>query len=458
MHDLITRLIESYGYVLLFLLVGLESFGIPLPGETALVTAAAFAASGHLSIYVVVAAAAAAAILGDNGGYWIGRKGGLALVQRYGRFVHLNESHIRRAQGFFDRHGPKTVFIGRFIALLRTWAAVLAGVGKMRYGVFMVYNAAGGVVWSVVFGTLGYIFGRNLPQLERYIGQVSLALALFIALIVALALGARWFQANSDWLSDRVWHRVDLITNSHKLQGFRERHARTWNFMERRFERGGYLGLHLTIGLIISVAALWVFGGVTEDVINHDPLTQFDLTLLDWFHQHDTPSGLRIFAAISWLGSPIVMVTVAVLVAVRLAWCRRGLLLAGWVAALAGGSVLDIALKHIIQRPRPIYAAAFLHGTSYSFPSGHAMESLVGYGMLAYFLVVFWVTGQHLQVAIIGASTMLIAAIGFSRLYLGVHYFSDVIGGYAGGILWLAACVTALEIARRRHKKCELVV
>jgi membrane protein DedA with SNARE-associated domain len=198
MHDQITSLLESDGYVLLFLLVGLESFGIPLPGETALVTAAAFAAAGHLSIYAVVATAAAAAILGDNGGYWIGRKGGLALVRRYGWFVHLNESHIRRAQGFFDCHGPKTVFIGRFIALLRTWAAVLAGVGKMRYGVFMAYNAAGGIVWSVVFGTLGYIFGRNLAQLERYLGLVSLALALVAALVVALALGVRWLQTNSD--------------------------------------------------------------------------------------------------------------------------------------------------------------------------------------------------------------------------------------------------------------------
>ena len=452
MHNLITTLIESYGYVLLFLLVGLESFGIPLPGETALVTAAAFAASGHLSIYEVVATAAAAAILGDNGGYWIGRKGGLALVRRYGRFVHLNESHIRRAQGFFDRHGPKTVFIGRFIALLRTWAAVLAGIGKMRYGVFMAYNAAGGIVWSVAFGALGYIFGRNLPELERYMGQVSMALALFAVLVVALALGARWFQANSDWVSERVCHLVDLITNSHKLQGFRERYPRAWSFMVKRFERGGYLGLHLTIGLIISLAALWLFGGVTEDVVNHDPLTQFDLTLLNWLHQHDTPSGLSIFAIISWFGSPLVIVTGAVLVAVRLAWLRRRLLLAGWVAALAGGGILDTALKHIIQRPRPIYAAAFLHGTSYSFPSGHAMGSLVGYGMLAYFLVVFWATRQLLQVTIIAASFILIAAIGFSRLYLGVHYFSDVIGGYAGGILWLSTCITAVEIARRQQR------
>src|SRR6266852_4131386 len=98
-------------------LVGLESLGILLPGETALVTAAAFAAAGHLSIYWVVATAAAAAIVGDNGGYWIGREGGLWLVRRYGRMLHIDEAEIERAHAFFERHGAKTVFIGRFIAL-----------------------------------------------------------------------------------------------------------------------------------------------------------------------------------------------------------------------------------------------------------------------------------------------------------------------------------------------------
>src|SRR2546425_596633 len=92
MHETLTNLLDSYGYVILFLLVGLESLGIPLPGETALVTAAAFAALGHLSIYTVIATAIAAAIIGDNGGYWIGRRGGIALVRRYGRILRLNES------------------------------------------------------------------------------------------------------------------------------------------------------------------------------------------------------------------------------------------------------------------------------------------------------------------------------------------------------------------------------
>jgi len=167
MHATLTSLLESYSYVVLFILVALESLGIPLPGETALVTAAAFAAVGHLSIYWVVATAAVAAMVGDNVGYWIGREGGLRFVRRYGRMLHIRGTAIERAHAFFERHGAKTVFFGRFIALLRAWAAVLVGVSSMPYGVFTVYNALGGSVWSVLFGTLGYLFGQNLPKLEH---------------------------------------------------------------------------------------------------------------------------------------------------------------------------------------------------------------------------------------------------------------------------------------------------
>ncbi len=415
-------LVASDGYVVLFFLVGLESLGIPLPGETALVTAAALAALGHLSIYAVVATAVAAAIIGDNGGYWIGRKGGIALVRRYGRFIHLNESHLERAHAFFEKHGPKTVFIGRFIALLRTWAAVLAGAARMPYGIFMLYNALGAVCWAVVVGALGYVFGRNLPRLEHYVGQASLAGALLVALVVGLGLGWRWFERN---------------------------HPRARTFVAARFARGEYLGLHLTIGFVLSLAGLWLFGGVTEDVIHHDPLTQFDVRLLDWVHAHATPAGYAVSNAISLLGSPVAMTVLALGVALLLGVRRRWTVLAGWAAAFAGGGLLNEILKLVIRRPRPPYAAAFLHDYSWSFPSGHAMGSLIGYGMLAYLLVVLWIHRRGMQISIILGAALLIVAIGLSRLYLGVHYFSDVVGGYAAGVLWLSACISGLEVARR---------
>lgn len=453
MHDTIAGLVTSYGYAMLFGIVAIESFGIPLPGETALVTAAALAAVGRLDIVLVIATAAAAAIIGDNAGYWIGRKGGSAFVRGYGRHVGLDEAKITRVHAFFERHGGKTVFLARFIALLRSWAAALAGASRMPYGTFTLYNALGGVGWAAVFGMLGYVFGRSLPRLQRYAAQASLAAVLLVVLIVGLTAAFRWFWRRRAALAERVASLWQRIATDPRFANFRQRHAKLWTFAAARFARGEYLGLHLTIGLVVSIAALWLFGGVTEDVIHHDPLTELDVDIATWFRAHATPALDRVGLAVSLLGSPATMAALAVIVAVILALRRRWILLGGWVGAFAGGGILDWALKRVVQRPRPPGASAFLMGTSFSFPSGHAMGSLFGYGMLAYLLVRFWATTRKARVTIIVVALVLIVSIGLSRLYLGVHYFSDVVAGYAAGLVWLATCISGVEVAlgRRGH-------
>jgi membrane protein DedA with SNARE-associated domain len=178
----LTRLLQLYTYPVLLLLVLLESLGIPLPGEIALVTAAAYASNGHISIYIVILLAAIGASVGGVLGYWIGIKGGLPLVARYGGYVGVRESHIARAHAYFERNGARTVLFGRFIALLRTWAAVIAGAASMSFPKFVTYNTIGSIVWAIVCGWLGYYFGRDLPLLERYISHASLA-ALFVVAI-----------------------------------------------------------------------------------------------------------------------------------------------------------------------------------------------------------------------------------------------------------------------------------
>ena len=286
MHDTIYGLISQYGYLIVFLLIGIESLGIPLPGETALITAAAFAAMGRLNIYGVILAATAGAILGDNGGYWIGNKGGLALVHKYGRYMHLDEKKIETVNRFFKKHGAKTVFIGRFISLLRTWAAVLAGVACMPWGTFMMYNALGGVTWAVTFGTLGYFFGKNLPRLEHYLGQASMAAALLVALVVVVYFGARWFIANRAKVSATVAEKWEHAAADPRFAEFSSHHRRLWGYITSRFARGEYLAFHLTIGFVISVGVLALFAEVTEDVFHHDPMTRLDLALSFWLRRH----------------------------------------------------------------------------------------------------------------------------------------------------------------------------
>jgi membrane protein DedA with SNARE-associated domain len=451
MHTTVANLVASYGYWFVFLLITVESFGVPLPGETALVTAAAYAALSRLNIVLVIATAAAGAIVGDNAGYWVGREGGIALVKRYGRHVGLTDAKLARAHEFFARHGAKTVFIGRFIALLRSWAAALAGVSCMPYVTFTIFNALGGITWAIVFGSLGYAFGRNLPLLERYVGQLSIALVLLAALAVVVVLGARVFRRYREAIAAFIvatWKRTASSTRSRAL---RTRYPRAWTFLAARFARGEYLGLHLTIGFIISVAALWLFGGVTEDVLHHDPLTLVDLELASWFRGHSTPSLDHIAVALSLVGSPVAMAVLAVAGAVALAYRRSWIMLIAWLAALTGGGLLDAVLKRVIHRVRPVGAEAYLHGRSFSFPSGHAMGSLIGYGMLVYVLIAFWAPAARQRRAILDGALLLVLAIGLSRLYLGVHFLSDVIAGYAAGGLWLTACITGADIALRQR-------
>jgi membrane protein DedA with SNARE-associated domain len=180
-------LLKTYGYLAVFLLVGAESLGIPLPGETMLITAAIYAGTTHrLSIVLVILAAASGAIIGDNIGYAIGRLGGYPLLRRFGRYIRLDERRLSLGQYLFQLHGAKVVFFGRFVAILRTYAAFLAGVNLMPWRRFLVFNALGGIVWSTLYGLGGYLLGRQLVRLS---GPIDIALVVVGGLAVIAFLG-----------------------------------------------------------------------------------------------------------------------------------------------------------------------------------------------------------------------------------------------------------------------------
>lgn len=183
-----THLLISYGLVLLFAVVAAESAGLPLPGETALIAASILAAQGHYSIVSVIVVAASAAILGDNVGYWIGRTGGRALLERWGPIRRYAERAIPPGERFFKKHGGKTVFIGRFVAVLRVTAAWLAGITHMSWWRFFLWNASGGIVWAIGVSLLAYYFGKAAADAVQTYGIYALVAIVAAGAIVFLGM------------------------------------------------------------------------------------------------------------------------------------------------------------------------------------------------------------------------------------------------------------------------------
>jgi len=191
----VTHLIVSYGLVALFLLVGVESAGVPLPGETALITAAVLA-HDHWGIEWVIAVAAVAAIVGDNVGYWLGRTGGRKLLDRFEITRRYAEKALPPSERFFARHGGKTIFLARFIAVLRVTAAWMAGITRMHWWQFFLWNAAGGIVWAIGVGLLAYYAGKAAADAVGRYGLYGALAVIAIGVLVVVAL--------------RVWHRRAL--------------------------------------------------------------------------------------------------------------------------------------------------------------------------------------------------------------------------------------------------------
>jgi membrane protein DedA with SNARE-associated domain len=185
----VTKLLVDYGLVLLFLLVAIESAGVPLPGETALIAAAVLARPehGNYSLYWVIVVAAAGAIVGDNTGYWIGRTGGRRLIERWGFVRRHAEKVLPPSERFFERHGGKTIFFARFIAVLRVTAAWIAGISRMHWWQFFAWNAAGGIVWATGVALLAYWAGKAVAEAVNRYGLYAVVGLIVVGIVVLVA-------------------------------------------------------------------------------------------------------------------------------------------------------------------------------------------------------------------------------------------------------------------------------
>ena len=464
MFRFLIQALPAYGPVLLFALICVESMGLPIPGETIVVAAAAFAAAGRLSIGWVIAASIGGGMVGGMLAYWIGRRGAARFRAR-SRLARLQRARSARARGgepaprgagealertraFFARHGGKAVVGGRFIAFVRSFLGLAAGMAGMPFGDFFVWNTIGAVIWGGSFGALGYGFGRNLPRLERGLAAAGLTLAVLVALLAAVAFLVKfaWPRRAEAWRPiERGWDRLAGLPRTRTLA---ER-VRGWTQGNGRLSPMRFLAVHVAAGMVVSLLALWIFGGVLEDRVGGGALLHFDYALAQWLHGVATPLGIAVARPISFLGSPPVLTFLGLSVVSRLLFRRQRIPAFGWAASVLGAALLAVALEYIVRRPAPSFPEPFATGAEWSFPSPHALGGLVAYGMLAYLWATLRLERVGTRIAAVVAAGILILAIGASRLYLGVEYFSDVMGGFAAGAVWLGACISGVELSWR---------
>jgi membrane-associated phospholipid phosphatase len=229
-------------------------------------------------------------------------------------------------------------------------------------------------------------------------------------------------------------------------------HDRLRAFIAARLDSRSHLGRHLTVAVIVAALACWLFGAMMDAVMDNATVVRFDLAAAAWIHHHVTRAGLIVFVAITTIGSPISRTAIAVLGAAALARRRYWTILAGWLTAFIGGEIIQRVLKYEVGRTRPENGTQYLHEASYSFPSGHSMGSAIAFSMAAYVLLLFWRGPRRWRRFVVFIAAALIIAVAVSRVYLGVHYPSDVVGGVAAGAGWAAVCISATRIALHRDR------
>lgn len=435
--------IGHFAYLIIFAGAALESaafLGLLVPGESLVLVTGFLASQGVLDLDLAIWAVATGAVLGDSIGYEMGRRLGRPALLRYGNRMGFNSARIDKADAFFRRHGGKSVLLGRFVGFARAIVPFLAGAAGMRYRAFLPYNVAGGLLWSTATILLGYFLGASWHLAERWIGAASAV----IGGMLLFGGGLVWLYRVATRHEQELRQRWDRLLAQPRMVRYRQSYAPQIAFVRARLSPGGYLGLHLTLGALVLVGASWLFGGIAEDVLTGDPLTVVDVQVAHWFHERATPAVTQFMLAVSHLNGPLAIPAYVLLAALYLMWKRSWYWLTCLLVTVPTGALLNVLMKYAFQRARPTFEHPILTLTSYSFPSGHASGSMLFFGILAAYLVSQTPSWRR-RVAIVLAVFAAVVLASFSRVYLGVHYLSDVLAGMAEAVAWLALCFVGIH-------------
>jgi membrane protein DedA with SNARE-associated domain/membrane-associated phospholipid phosphatase len=423
-----------------YLLVGFFAFaetgafiGLVVPGETTMLLGGAVAGQGVIDVYLLIAIAWFAAWLGDTTSFFLGRRLGREFVMKHGPRVGITNERFEKVEDYFGRHGGKTIFIGRWISLVRALAPFIAGSSQMSYRAFVPYSILGTGLWASLHILVGYFFSRQIETAGHYAARGAFALATLIAIVIGTVYLVRYLKVEENrekavrWMEEhRATSWLVALTRRPQIR-----------FLWDRVTPGGTFGLEFTslmAALAVSLFVLIAYAVVIGDDPGPTPGDETAIEVVEWLQTGFLTSVAKV---VTFLGSGAFTWGLALVCAALLAWRRR------WVefwVLLAGMTITQVGiveLKDAVDRPRPPEPLASSSGPAY--PSGHAAHSVL-YIWLAVTIVLRLRPGMARGTAVVTTGFVLTALVGLSRVYLEVHYLSDVSGGWALGAAAFSFC------------------
>jgi undecaprenyl-diphosphatase len=437
-----------------YLLVGFFAFaetgafiGLVAPGETVMLLGGAVAGQGAINLYVTIALAWTAAVGGDITSFYLGRRLGREFLMKHGPRFGFSHDRLHQVEDFFSRHGGKTIFLGRFVGFVRAFAPFIAGSSGMRFRQFIPYSVLGCGIWTSTVIVIGYVFSKSIDTAINYAGKGALILGALIVVVVGAIWATRYLRVAENRAEAVRW--MDDHAATHWIVAFARRHEKGLRLIGGRLTPGGSFGLEFTSLMAVLAVALFVLIAYIVVICGDPGPTPGDETATRVAEAIHCGFMTTFSKVITFLGSGGFVWALTFVCAAALARARR------WteVCVLLAGMALTVLgwheVKTWVDRPRPPEPLVHTHGSS--FPSGHAAHSVI-YVWLATTIVVRLRPGMARATLVVVAGVVLTVLVGLSRVYLNVHYLSDVSGGWALGAAAFSICAAVgLVVSQLRH-------
>ncbi len=438
--------VGNAGYVIVFIAAFLEAFvftGMFTPGTIVVILAGGLAAHGYYSFPLVVLASILASILGDGVSYEIGIRG-----QNHLERSPFLKKHIDRARPFFQKHQKKSIILGRFIGPTRPVIPFLAGVADMQRLPFYLIMCVSGALWSFLYAGAGYVFGTAWKIALIWSSRVFLFIIVVVLLFLAFAWLWRWILVKGKPYLDFALRKSEKLrisfVNIPFIKNWIHRHSKISSFIAQRFHTHHFSGLPLTWFMISIVASAGIFLAIVDEYVTGDPLTQLDVRLVHLLYIFRSDILLTFFRGVTLLGDWRLILVCAAAATLILLYRRHKTFAVGLWTTIAASGLFITGAKLLFHRPRPLGLIPAMIEESYSFPSGHATLAAAFYGFLAY-LYVRESSEWKKKVSAVFLAVIIVVGIDFSRLYLGVHYLSDVLAGNFVGLTTLLLSISVCE-------------